>query len=123
MSRTIERVDCHVGLEFSLPSEYTAPLQLKETIQLLLGTIAPVVNEPDHGHHVNKQPSCTFTKNVHLLFSQPVAQSMPMTLEFREAVVEEQPHVVVDLIRLDLVEDEYICCFCQEWDLETFSDV
>ena len=37
-------------------------------------------------------------------------------------MLEEQPYVVVHLVRLNLVEDEHVGCFCQQREAEAFPD-
>ena len=80
--RRVERVDRNPSSEFGLPFECTVTLRLQETIQLLLGIAVIVNNEPDRCHRVNKQPSRTFTKEVHLFSGWPVAQTTSVALEF-----------------------------------------
>ena len=78
-----------------------------------------MIDEPDRGRRVNKQPRRTFTKEVHLFFGWPVSQPTSITFEFREAVCEEQPDVVVNLAGLNLVEDKDVCCLDQRRESET----
>ena len=71
---------------------------------------------------MDEQSRCTFTKQVHLFFARPVTQFSSITLELRKAVSEEQPYIVGDLTRLDLMEDEHIRRFHQEREPETLSN-
>lgn len=52
-----------------------------------------------------------------MFLCRPEVQSIAQS-EFQQTLFEEYPDVAVDDARLDVVEDEHLCCSCQQWETE-----